>query len=159
MFISRGGIRGNGGSEATMLPRFRSWLRGFPSMVTMWSGILTMLSRFRSWLRGLPSVVTMWSAIFTIGFCGVYILVNLGIISPGKSTPPDCVLGADLVTHGQQITCTGKDLDLVAEFRLVRGNNSYQVPFTFHNESRTVLIVTSVTPPWRVSSRNNTKSR
>ena len=40
----------------------------------------------------------------------------------------------------------GKHLDLVDTFRFVRGNNSYQVPFILHNESRSVLFVTNVIP-------------
>ncbi len=36
---------------------------------------------------------------------------------------------------------------MVAEFRFVRGNASYLVPFIFHSVSRSVLIVTNAIPP------------
>ena len=118
-------------------------------MDKLWSKFLTMLSRFRSRWSDLSfkDKVLVWSGIFTIGFCGVYVLVNLGIITSGKEAPPDCDLDARHLIHGQQVTCTGKRLDKVAEFRFVRGSNSWVVPSTFHNESRAVLIVTSATPP------------
>lgn len=119
-----------------MLARFRSWLQGFPLDVG-----LSIIKNIK-----LYPLVTLWSGILTIGFCGVYILVNLGIITPGKAAPPDCILEADHITHGQQVTCTGKHLDLVDTFRFVGSNSSYQVPFILHNESRSVLFVTNVIP-------------